>query len=172
MQISAKIPVDRSTGLMRQGLLILASLKLTLVILVVLGIGVVVAYLSETRTIWALVLPLTLCALNLMAAIATNGVFRRQMPLLVFHLCLLALIVLIAVGRMTYLKGQLELTDLVRRATLVLRGRAVAPREAESGSLCQRRFQHRLRPWFAAWPDAQRRTLHWSVRPGKPDGDR
>jgi cytochrome c biogenesis protein len=33
------------------------------------------------------------------------------LPLLVFHLCLLALIVLIAVGRMTYLKGQLELTD-------------------------------------------------------------
>lgn len=111
MQISMKIPVDRSIGPMRQGLLMLASLKLTLVILVVLGIGVVVAYLSETRTIWALVLPLTLCAANLMAAIATNGIFRRQLPLLVFHLCLLALIVLIAVGRMTYLKGQLELTD-------------------------------------------------------------
>jgi cytochrome c biogenesis protein len=75
MQISMKIPVDRSIGPMRQGLLMLASLKLTLVILVVLGIGVVVAYLSETRTIWALVLPLTLCAANLMAAIATNGIF-------------------------------------------------------------------------------------------------
>ena len=36
----------------------LASLKLTLVILLLLGIGVVVSYLSEVRTTWALVLPL------------------------------------------------------------------------------------------------------------------
>lgn len=96
----------------RSGLLpLLASLKLTLAILVLLAVGVVAAYLSDTRTVWALVLPLSLCAINLMAAIASNSIFRRQLPLLVFHLCLLALIVLVAAGRMTYLKGQLELTD-------------------------------------------------------------
>lgn len=94
------------------GLLVrLGSLKLTLVILVALGIGVLVAYFSATRTVWALVAPLVLCAVNLLAAIATNGIFRRQLPLLVFHLCLLTLILLVAAGRLTYLKGHLELTD-------------------------------------------------------------
>lgn len=96
---------------LRYALACLASLKLTLVILVALGVGVLVAYQSETRTVWALVVPLTACALNLVAAIASNGIFRRQMPLLVFHLCLLALVLLVAAGRMTYLKGQLELTE-------------------------------------------------------------
>lgn len=92
-------------------LLRLASLRLTLVILAVLGLGILIAYLSETRTVWALVGPLAACALNLLAAIATNPVFRRQLPLLVFHLCLLALILLVAAGRLTYLKGQVEITD-------------------------------------------------------------
>lgn len=89
----------------------LASLRLTLVILAAVGLGVTAAYVSETHTVWALVGPLAACAVNLLAAIATNGVFRRQMPLLVFHLCLLALILLVAAGRLTYLKGQVELTD-------------------------------------------------------------
>lgn len=98
-------------GRVWRALALLASLKLTLVILAALGAGVVAAYLSETRTVWALVVPLALCAANLLAAIATNGVFRRQLPLLVFHLCLLALILLVAAGRLTYLKGQVELTE-------------------------------------------------------------
>lgn len=89
----------------------LGSLKLTLVILAALGVGVIVAYQSETKTTWALVLPLSLCAVNLLAAIASNPVFRRQMPLLVFHLALLAIILLVAVGRLTYLKGHLELVE-------------------------------------------------------------
>lgn len=90
---------------------LLGSLKLTLIILVALGAGIVVAYQSETKTIWPLVLPLVLCAFNLLAAIASNAVFRRQLPLLMFHLALLSIILLVATGRMTYLKGQLELVD-------------------------------------------------------------
>ena len=82
MQNWAKKGLDRSIWSFHRGLLLLASLKLTLVILATLGVGVVIAYLSETRTVWALVVPLTLCAINLMAAIATNGLFRRQLPLL------------------------------------------------------------------------------------------
>lgn len=89
----------------------LASLKLTLVILIALALGVAVAYHSETRTTWALVVPLTLAALNLMAAVVTNGVFRRQSALLAFHLALIAILLLVAAGRLSYLKGQIELTD-------------------------------------------------------------
>lgn len=110
MATLTSLRVEDVPGL-RPWLLRLASLKLTLVILAALGIGIVTAYLSETRTTWALVVPLGLCALNLLAAIATNPVFRRQLPLLVFHLCLLALILLVAAGRLTYLKGQVEVTD-------------------------------------------------------------
>lgn len=89
----------------------LASLKLTLVVLVVLGIGVIAAYLSETQVTWILAGPLTLFAVNLSAAVATNTVFQRQKPLLLFHLALIAIVLLIAVGRLTYLKGTLELTQ-------------------------------------------------------------
>lgn len=94
-----------------RGLRLLGSLKLTLLVLVALGAGIVVAYRSETKTIWPLVLPLVLCALNLLAAIASNAVFRRQLPLLMFHLALLSIILLVATGRMIYLKGQLELVE-------------------------------------------------------------
>ena len=91
-------------------LLKLASLKLALVILIALGIGVMVSYLSEVRTTWALVVPLALLAVNLSAAVATNPAFWRQKALLVFHLALIAVILLIAIGRLTYLRGTLELT--------------------------------------------------------------
>lgn len=89
---------------------ILASLKLTLLVLVAIGAGVLVAYLSEVRTTWALVAPLTLFAVNIAAAVATKAAFRRQTALLVFHLALIAIVLLIAIGRLTYLTGTLELT--------------------------------------------------------------
>ena len=89
----------------------LASLKLTLVILVVLGAAIMAAYLSEAPTTWALAGPLAAFAVNIAAAVATNPVFRLQAALLVFHLALIAIILLIAAGRLTYLKGQLELAE-------------------------------------------------------------
>lgn len=89
----------------------LASLKLTLLILLVLGVGIVTAYLSKTQTTWAMVVPLTAVAINLSAAVATNKAFRRQVPLLIFHLALIAVILLIALGRLTYFKGQMELAN-------------------------------------------------------------
>lgn len=89
----------------------LASLRLTLVALTLLALGVVIAYMSEARIVWALVLPLAVCAINLLAAITTNPLFRQRTTLLIFHLALLALIVLVAVGRLTYLKGEAEVID-------------------------------------------------------------
>ncbi|HEY6863324.1 MAG TPA: cytochrome c biogenesis protein ResB, partial [Burkholderiales bacterium] len=47
---------------------------------------------------------------NLGAAVLTNAAFRRQAPLLVFHLALLAIVLLAAAGRLTYLKGRVELS--------------------------------------------------------------
>jgi cytochrome c biogenesis protein ResB len=95
----------------RGALQALASLKLTLLILIALAFGIIVSYRSEIRTTWALVVPLALFAVNLAAAVATNGVFRRQGALLVFHLALIAIVLLVAAGRLTYLKGTLELAE-------------------------------------------------------------
>ncbi len=92
-------------------LLALASLKLTLAGLLLLGMATVAVYeTDQSATPW-LAAPLLLLALNLMAAVATNRVFRRQMPLLVFHLALIVLVLLAATGRLTYLKGQTEITE-------------------------------------------------------------
>lgn len=91
--------------------LALASLKLTPVGLLLLGAASVAVYkLDHSAAPW-LAAPLLLLALNLIAAVATNGVFRRQMPLLAFHLALITLVLLAAAGRLMYLKGTAEVTE-------------------------------------------------------------
>lgn len=89
----------------------LASLKLTPVGLIFLGLASVAVYkLDHSAAPW-LAAPLLMLAINLIAAVATNGVFRRQLPLLIFHLALIALVLLAAVSRLTYLKGIVELPE-------------------------------------------------------------
>lgn len=89
----------------------LASLRLTLVLLAVLGVAILLAYQSESWRSWPLAVPLAALSVNLLAAVATNGIFRRQLPLLIFHLALVALLLLVAAGRLSYLKGTLELAE-------------------------------------------------------------
>lgn len=89
----------------------LASLKLTLVVLVLLGAGVIAKGAADPGTVWPVVAPLALGAFNLGASMATHPAFRRQTALLAFHLALLAIVVLAAAGQLTYLKGQLELAE-------------------------------------------------------------
>lgn len=89
----------------------LASLKLTLAVLLALGLGVALSYAEFIAPTWALALPLLAFAVNLGAAVAHNAVFRRQKWLLSFHLGLIAIIILVATGRMSYLRGTLELAD-------------------------------------------------------------
>ena len=60
---------------------------------------------------WPLTVVIGLLALNLVAALVVHPAFRRQLPLLVSHLAMLALVVLVAVGRMTALDGRFELTQ-------------------------------------------------------------
>lgn len=89
----------------------LASLKLTLLGIVLLGLTSVAVYqFDHSATPW-LAGPMLLLALNLAAAVATNGAFRRQLPLLVFHLALISLALLAAASRLSYLKGSAEITE-------------------------------------------------------------
>ena len=91
-------------------LLALASLRLTLFCLVLLLAAVVFIYGREDvpGVTLPLVLPLSMLSINLLAAILTNKAFRRQLPLLVFHLALLAIIGLVSLGRLTYLRATSE----------------------------------------------------------------
>jgi cytochrome c biogenesis protein len=89
----------------------LGGLKLTLAFFLLLIATVSVMYLTQVRSSLWLVVSLALLASNLLAAIATNPYFRRQLPLLLFHLALLMIILLVAVGRLTYLRGQAEVIE-------------------------------------------------------------
>jgi cytochrome c biogenesis protein len=89
----------------------LASLRLTLVIIAAFGLGIVLSYVGWLDGTWALAVPLALFAVNLFAALVANPGFRRQGGLLVFHLGLIAIVLLVALGRLTYLKGQAELAE-------------------------------------------------------------
>jgi len=89
----------------------LASLKLTLVALIILGAAIWYAYIYEAPATWVLVPSLLLLALNLIASVATHPAFRRMSGLLLFHLGLITIVLLVALGRLTYLKGKVELAQ-------------------------------------------------------------
>ena len=88
-----------------------ASLKLTLAALVLLAVFAVAFIWRDDVPGSVLAAPLGVLATNLLAAILSNHAFRRQGALLVFHVALLALVLLVAASRLTYLKGSLELAD-------------------------------------------------------------
>lgn len=87
----------------------LASTRLTLGLLCVLALAVVVHVRVPGGATGALVLVLGLGAANLAAALATQPRLRADLPLFVFHAALLAVLLLLAIGRLTYLNGTVEL---------------------------------------------------------------
>lgn len=87
------------------------SLRTTLAGLALLACGALAVSTAGTAAVPALAGAMVALALNLGAAVATQPAFRRQMALLVFHLALLALVVLAALGRLTALDGRFELTQ-------------------------------------------------------------
>lgn len=91
---------------------LLGSLKLTLVGMVLLVIGASLTYDNQLDvTMWVLVVPLALLAINLTAAIFTNPRINRQPGLLVFHIGLLGIIVLAAIGRLSYIDAHMEIAQ-------------------------------------------------------------
>ncbi len=109
MQQSA-LTRDRPNGGALRGLLpLLASPRLTLAVLAALGAGILVGYAGWTSATAALVPPLALLVINLVAAIIVSPVLSRQLPLLVLHVSLAAIVVLLAASRLCYLKGHVEL---------------------------------------------------------------
>lgn len=82
------------------------SLRSTLAVLALLA-----AVVLLRPTFWLLGGVMAALALNLLAALVVHPAFRRQLPLLVSHLALLALVVLVGLGRLLSLDGRFELTQ-------------------------------------------------------------
>ncbi|MGK7346483.1 MAG: cytochrome c biogenesis protein ResB [Candidatus Nitrospinota bacterium M3_3B_026] len=89
----------------------LASLRFSLVLIALLSAGAMLASYDVYHAGWLVGPPMALLAVNLAAAIAANPVFRRQTPLLIFHLALLFVVVFAALGRLCYLKGHVEVAE-------------------------------------------------------------
>lgn len=88
-----------------------ASPRLTLVLIAALAATVSWSYLrEESGSILPVVTNLGLLELNLLAAIISNPAFRRQLPLLIFHIALAGVVLLAGVGQMSRLKATAEVT--------------------------------------------------------------
>lgn len=87
----------------------LASTRLTIAALAAIAAGVVAHTQVEGGLAELLAAVFALAAANLLAALVAQPRLRADLPLLVFHLALLAILVLAAAGRLTALTGTLEL---------------------------------------------------------------
>jgi len=88
----------------------LASLKFTLAGMILLAIGASLSYGNPTGvSVWVLIVPMVMLAMNLSAAILTNPRINQQSGLLTFHVSLLSIVILAAVGRLTHMDAHIEL---------------------------------------------------------------
>src|SRR3569623_350907 len=93
---------------MKQLLLPLASLRLTLAGMLLLAIGAALSYNNPATTpVWELVVPMALLADTLLAAIITNPRITRRGGLLTFHQAILGVVMLASIGR------QIQLVALI-----------------------------------------------------------
>lgn len=89
----------------------LASTRLTLVGMVLLAAGAGFSYDNPVTTpVWVLVVPLAFLAVNLFAAILVQPGINRRGGLLLFHIGLLSICILAAIGRLTFYEAHVELT--------------------------------------------------------------
>ena len=89
----------------------IASLKITLAGMLALILGVLLIYIEWASASAWVALPLTVLSLNLLTALIVNPKFRRQSGLLIFHVCLLAVMLLATFGWLANLKGQIEIME-------------------------------------------------------------
>ena len=89
----------------------IASLKLTMVGLVgLIANSFAVSQWPDESIPW-LVLPLSLLAVNLFAALLVRHAFRQQAALLLFHVGLLAVLMLVAAGVLLRFDGSVEVVE-------------------------------------------------------------
>ena len=89
----------------------LGSLKFTLFALVLFTASILFSYSTPASVSWAISVPLFILAANLAAAVVTNPLFRKETGLLVFHLGLISLVIFAGLSRLTYMRGNVEVTE-------------------------------------------------------------
>lgn len=87
------------------GIKALASPRLMVAFFLLMAISALGVSYGVVAATPAALLPLGLLTINLSASIASNTRFRADLPLLVFHVSLLAFVALLAVARLTYFEG-------------------------------------------------------------------
>jgi cytochrome c biogenesis protein ResB len=98
---------ERRPGWVRQ----LASARWTVLFFLLTAVAALaVAYQLMAPTVMMAV-PFVLLLVNTGAAILTHARFRADLPLLLFHLALVALVALIALARLTYMEGTATLSS-------------------------------------------------------------
>lgn len=89
-----------------------ASNRSTLTLLGVLALATTVYYqVSLPQRIWIIALPTALLILNFLLALATRDILKNNWPLMIFHFALIALVLLVFAGRMSFFKATLELAE-------------------------------------------------------------
>ncbi|RKZ69310.1 MAG: hypothetical protein DRQ44_03235 [Gammaproteobacteria bacterium] len=89
----------------------LSSLKLSFAAMAALLFAVLFSYFEQNQPVLWIALPLLVLAVNLLAAIAVNPRIRQNSGLLIFHICLLALVLLAALAQLTSMKGRVEIVQ-------------------------------------------------------------
>lgn len=90
----------------------LASPRLTLLGMAMLAVGAGLSYDNPAEvSAWVLIVPLLFLAVNLLAAIITQPGINRRPGLLMFHLGLLSICILVAIGRLTHFESRVEVTQ-------------------------------------------------------------
>ena len=89
----------------------IASLKLTLAGILALILGVLLFYINSVSASAWIATPLGVLSINLLAALIVNPGFRRQSGLMIFHVCLLTVMLLATFGWLSNFKGRIEIME-------------------------------------------------------------
>jgi cytochrome c biogenesis protein len=91
---------------------VFASNRTTLVLLVVLSISITIYYqVSLQQRLWIIAVPSLLLMLNFFLALATRDILKNSWPLMIFHFALIALVILVFAGKLSFFNGTLELAE-------------------------------------------------------------
>ncbi len=106
------LPKKTSTSGHRSGWLQqLASAHWTVLFFLLTAAATLVVAYQGTGPTAMMAVPFVLLLVNLGAAIVSNARFRADLPLLLFHLALVALVALFALARLTYMEGRMTLSS-------------------------------------------------------------
>ncbi|MEO5377070.1 MAG: cytochrome c biogenesis protein ResB [Magnetococcus sp. DMHC-6] len=89
----------------------LASLWISFIFLILLFVAILLIAVQLAPPTWLISLPLFLGAINLCAALFVHPRLREQTGLYIFHVALFILLLLLALSRLTYLKGWVEVAQ-------------------------------------------------------------